>query len=47
MSDLVAFPSKKPVRQQKRRILSASTLKVLTPPPTGSVNYFALLEERS
>jgi hypothetical protein len=38
MSDVVAFP-RKPTRQQKRRILSATTLKALTPPPTGSVDY--------
>lgn len=40
MPDLVAFPSKKPAREQKRRILSATTLKALTPPPSGSVDYF-------
>jgi integrase len=40
MPDLVKFPSKKPVRKQKRRILSATTLKALTPPPSGSVDYF-------
>jgi integrase len=40
MPDLVKFPSKKPARQQKRRILSATTLKALTPPPSGSVDYF-------
>ena len=39
MSDVVVFP-RKPTRQQKRRILSATTLKALTPPPTGSVDYF-------
>jgi hypothetical protein len=40
MPDVVAFPSTKPTRQQKRRILSAKTLNALTPPPTGSVDYF-------
>jgi len=39
MPDDVAFPSKKP-RRQKRRILSATTLKALTPPASGSVDYF-------
>src|SRR5262249_12892340 len=40
-ADVVAFPpSKKPARHQKRRILSATTLKALTPPPSGSVEYF-------
>src|SRR4029079_2966540 len=40
MPDLVQFPSKKPARKPKRRILSATTLKALTPPSTGSVDYF-------
>jgi len=39
MPDLVKFPSKKPARSQ-RRILSATTLKALTPPSSGSVDYF-------
>jgi hypothetical protein len=33
-------PPKEFTRQQKHRILSATTLKALTPPPTGSVDYF-------
>ena len=40
MPDVVKFPSNKPTRQQKRRILSAKTLNGLTPPPSGSVDYF-------
>lgn len=40
MPHLVEFPSKKPARKQKRRNLSATTLKALTPPASGSVDYF-------
>ena len=40
MPDVVKFPSKKSARKPKRRILSATTLKALTPPPIGSVDYF-------
>lgn len=40
MSDVLTFPAVKSARQQKRRILSATTLKALTPPATGSVDYF-------
>jgi integrase len=34
------LPLRKAPRQQKRRILSATTLRALKPPPTGSVDYF-------
>lgn len=40
MPDVVPFPSAPPTRKPKRRILSAATLKSLTPPPAGSVDYF-------
>ena len=40
MPDIVTFPAKNSARKSKRRIVSATTLKALTPPPSGSVDYF-------
>ena len=44
MSNVAPFPSpavsREPKRRTKRRILNASTLKALVPPPTGSVDHF-------
>ena len=44
MSNIAPFPlpavSREPKRRTKRRILNASTLKALVPPPTGSVDHF-------
>ena len=40
VSDPVAFPARTSTRQQQRRILSATTLNALTPPPSGSVDHF-------
>lgn len=40
MSDVLPFPASKPSRQRKRRILAATSLRALTPPATGSVDYF-------
>jgi hypothetical protein len=40
MPELVQFPSKTPARTANRRILSATIVRALTPPPTGSVDYF-------
>jgi hypothetical protein len=46
MPELVEFPSKKPTRRRKRRILSATTLTALTPPAAGSVDYIDDLTPR-
>ena len=40
MNTLAPFPSPTVSRKSKRRILNASTLKALAPPPVGSVDHF-------
>jgi integrase len=40
MPEVLSFRSPAAPRKPKRRILAATTLRTLTPPPTGSVDYF-------
>jgi hypothetical protein len=40
MSEVLSFRSPAAPRKPKRRILSATTLRALKPPPKGSVDYF-------
>jgi Arm DNA-binding domain len=40
LSTVAPFILPSPNRKSKRRILNASTLKALAPPPVGSVDYF-------
>lgn len=40
MPDIRSFPKPTTTRRAKRRILNAATLKALTPPPVGSIDYF-------